>query len=526
MKLCHNIQLKTAMKIKQKVLLLILDGLGAAPDSPGNAVVKANPRNLATLWNTSAHTYLLASSEAVGLPKDVKGNSEVGHMNIGAGRVIMQTLPRIDNSITTEKYYKNAVLHESLQFANRNKSNIHLLTLISDGGVHAHINHLIATLKFYAHSNYDGNIFIHAFTDGRDSPPNSAKKYLDKVQEAINKYGQGTIATVCGRSWAMDRNSNWQRTKLAYDLITQNIGTSCSSYSQCLINNYTNGFSDEFVEPSVIVDNSNIKQNDVVLFLNFRPDRALQLTRALIDDNFTFFSRVNIYPTYFASMVESRKSFPPKVLFPKQYINMPIGNILASAGLKQLRIAESEKFPHVTYFFNGGMAVRYSNEDRIEIPSQAVSTYEEKPEMSALQLTDMLMNRIENNVYDFIVANFANPDMVGHTGNLEATTKAVSVVDNCIGELVKAFTLRGGAVVITSDHGNAEEVINLDTGEMDTEHSINPVPLIINGSNIPPRNLPYGALKDITPTILDIMGIPRPIEMTGVSLLRSNEERF
>lgn len=511
----------TAMNIKQKVLLIILDGLGAAPDSPGNAVVKAQPKNLTKLWSTSPHTYLLASGEAVGLPKDVKGNSEVGHMNIGAGRTIVQTLPRIDQSISKGLFFKNLTLIEALKYANRMKSRIHLMGLMSDGGVHSHIDHIKATLKFLSMNNFNGEVFIHAFTDGRDSPTNSSKTYLDQIQKVINETGIGQIATICGRAWAMDRNNNWDRTKKAYDLLTQNLGNQCGTYTECISKSYEKKITDEFVEPTVIVKNSNIKPRDVVLFLNFRPDRSIQLTRALIDSNFNFFPRANIYPIYLASMVEYRKNFPPKVLFPKQYIPLPIGNILASSGLRQLRIAESEKFPHVTYFFNGGAAIRYANEDRIEVPSPNVSTYDLKPEMSALPMTNLLLSKIESSVYDFTVVNFANPDMVGHSGDINATMKAISVVDYCVGELVKNFTIRGGAVIITSDHGNSEEVINLDTGEMDTEHSLNPVPFIVVGAGIPPRNLPYGALKDVTPTVLDLMGIPIPSDMTGVSLLKS-----
>lgn len=509
------------MHIKQKVLLIIMDGVGTAPDSEGNAVVKANPQNLSSIWSTSPHTYLLASGEAVGLPKEVKGNSEVGHMNIGAGRVITQTLPRIDQSIEKGLYFKNDTLQEALKYAQKSNSRIHILGLLSDGSVHSHISHFEATVKYFAENRFNGELFIHAFTDGRDSPPNSALTYLDRMQKTLDQYSLGKIATLCGRAWAMDRNNGWERTKKAYDLLTSNMGNTCSTYQECIAKSYSKKISDEFVEPTVIAQNSNIRPRDVVLFLNFRPDRALQLSRALVDSNFDFFPKANIYPIYFASMVEYRKKFPPKVLFPKQYINYPIGNIVASFGLRQLRIAESEKFPHVTYFFNGGASVRYTNEDRIEIPSPSVPTYDMKPEMSAIELTNQLLGKIESDIYDFIVVNLANPDMVAHSGNIPATIKAVQTVDHCVALLTKAFSVRGGAVVISADHGNAEELLNLDTGEMDTEHSLNPVPFMVAGLNMPPRNLPYGALKDITPTILDIMGIPIPSDMTGVSLLRA-----
>ena len=510
------------MTNRKKVLLIIMDGLGAAPASKGNAIVLANPHNLSRLWSTSLHTYLLASGEAVGLPKDVKGNSEVGHMNIGAGRVVIQTLPRIDQSISKGNFFKNSVLFEALHHVNTFNTRIHLLSLTSEGGVHAHTNHVISTLEFFSKQNFQGELFIHAFTDGRDSPMNDATRNLDKVQKYISQSGIGKIATICGRSWAMDRNHKWERTKKAYDLLTQNIGESCDTYQNCLLKSYQRNISDEFINPTVIVQGSEIRDGDVVLFLNFRPDRALQLTRSLIEEKFDKFPRVNLNKIYFASMVEYRKNFPQKVLFPKQYIDLPLGNILSSYGLRQLRISESEKFPHVTYFFNGGTAVKYTGEDRVLIQSPSVPTYDLQPEMSALKMTEVVVKRINENIYDFIVINFANPDMVAHSGNIEATIKAVATVDYCVNKLVKEFTIRGGAVVITSDHGNAEELINLDTNEIDTEHSYNPVPLMITGIGSLHTKLKYGALKDISPTILDIMGIPKPNEMVGKSLLPSS----
>jgi 2,3-bisphosphoglycerate-independent phosphoglycerate mutase len=507
------------MNQKKKVMLIILDGLGAAPASKGNAVVQANPQNLSSLWLTNPHTYLMASGEAVGLPYDGKGNSEVGHMNIGAGRTVIQTLPRINKSINRGAYFNNNILKEALQYAIQNNSRVHLLALASQGGVHSHLKHITSTIQFFSKNNFQGNLFIHAFTDGRDSPVNDAQRNLDVIQKCIDENGLGQIASLCGRAWAMDRNNQWDRTKKAYDLLVSNIGETCGSYSQCLLNSYSKNISDEFVQPTTLVKDSNIRKNDVVIFLNFRPDRALQLSQAIFDEEFDKFPRLNIYPIFFASMVEYKKGFPKKVLFPKQYINLPLGNILSTYGLRQLRISESEKFPHVTYFFNGGTAIRYSGEDRIEVPSPSVSTYDLMPEMSALKITDVLIDRIKSNIYDFIVVNFANPDMVGHTGNIQATIKAISTVDYCVNSLVKEFTARGGVAIITSDHGNSEELINIDTNEIDTEHSYNPVPLIISGLSISNNRLKYGALKDIAPTILNIMGIPAPSEMTGSSLL-------
>lgn len=509
------------MITKKKVMLMVLDGLGSAPKSNSNAVTLAQPDYLSTLWTTTPHTYLLASGEAVGLPSDVKGNSEVGHMNLGAGRVVMQTLPRINQAIKNGMFFKNGTLQESLLFAKQNKSRIHLMGLVSDGGAHSHIDHMLAVIYFFAQNGLDNNLYIHAITDGRDTPPDSAKKFLDQIQVQCDKYKVGRIATICGRSIAMDRNQNWDRTKQVYDLITQNIGLTASSYTEAIANSYTNGLTDEFIKPTVIVKDSNIKPKDVVIFLNFRPDRALQLSQALVEPTFPYFERVNIQPIYFASMVEYRKNFPPKIIFPKQYINLPLGNILASQGLSQLRISESEKFPHVTYFFNGGMSVRYAKEDRIEVPSPSVATYDLKPEMSALEVTDILINRINADIYDFILVNFANPDMVGHTGNIQAAIKAIQTINQCARDIVNTFTARGGVAIVTADHGNVEEMLNLQSGAMDTEHSINPVPIMIAGLDKQIKQIGVGSLKDVTPTILDIMGVAKPAEMTGSSLLSS-----
>ena len=510
------------MEERKKVLLIIMDGLGAAPTGKGNAVVLANPQNLSSLWTTTPHTYLLASGEAVGLPKSAKGNSEVGHMNIGGGRVVLQTLPRINKSIERGLYFNNNILKEALDFANKNKSRIHILGLASQGGVHADIGHITATIEFFSKRNFQGDLFIHAFTDGRDSPVNDGIRNLNIIQKCIETNGIGQIATLCGRAWAMDRNKLWDRTKKAYDLLVSNIGQECNSYVNCLQNAYSHNISDEYIPPTVLVKNSNIRKGDVVLFLNFRPDRALQLSEALYEENFDKFPRQNIYPIFFAGMVEYKKRFPKKVIFPKQYINLPIGNIFSSYGYRQLRIAESEKFPHVTYFFNGGVEIKYPGEDRIEVPSPSVPTYDLRPEMSAIKVTELLIDRIQKNIYDFLLVNFANPDMVGHTGNISATIKAVSTVDYCVNRLVKEFTARDGVVIITADHGNAEELINIDTNEIDTEHSFNPVPLMIAGLPTFTNKLKYGALKDIAPTVLDIMGIPIPSEMTGKSLLYSS----
>ena len=507
------------MKAKQKVLLIILDGLGAAPKNNGNAVVLANPQNLSTLWNIYPHTYLLASGEAVGLPKNVRGNSEVGHLNLGAGNVVAQTLPRIDNAIKRGLIYSNDTLKASLAHAIKYNSNIHLIGLLSDGSVHSHIDHFKAVIDFYAKSNFENNLFIHAFTDGRDTPTNAALQYLTDIDKYCLDKGIGKIGTIIGRYYAMDRNNQWDRTERAYFLLTRNVGERHSTYGEAIDSSYQKGITDEFMEP-IVINDSTIKPNDVVIFLNFRPDRALQLTQAFEQSDFTSFQRDKIPNLFFTSMVEYSKGFPEKVIFAKQYVTLPVGKIIDSVGLRQLRIAETEKFPHVTYFFNGGASVVYSNEDQISIPSPQVATYDLKPEMSALEVLNVLTQRIMSKSYDFILVNFANADMVGHTGVLNAGVKAVQTVDYCVHELVNLFVSQGGAVIITADHGNVEEMINLDNGEIDTEHSINPVPCIIAGTNATNRFLPYGALKDIAPTILDIMGVSKPGDMNGQSLLR------
>lgn len=508
--------------MRKRVLLIIMDGVGVAPRSKGNAVTLAKPRNLSVFWNTYPRTYLLASEEAVGLPTGTKGNSEVGHLNIGSGRVINQNLPRINKSIDSGVYSQNPTLLSALKYARKAGGDIHLLGCLSNGSVHAHIDHFEATLEALAHSNFEGNVFIHAFTDGRDTPPDSAKGFLRKMDDFCTRIGIGSISSICGRSIAMDRMQKWEKTQKVYNLLTKNEGLKFDTWAQAVDSAYNSGLTDEFIPPSKIVsagDNSNIKEGDAVLFMNYRADRALQLTQSLADPAFSHFENPLLDKIFFASMVEYRKGLPNNVLFPKEYINLPIGKVLSSMGLRQLRIAETEKFPHVTYFFNGGISVKYQGEDRIEVPSPNVATYDLKPEMSAMEVLKILSYRISMDMYDFLVVNLANGDMVGHTGNLDASIKSVEVVDHCVSELAKRFTARGGTVLITADHGNVEEVVNLRNGEIDTEHSINPVPFIIVDKDLQGRMLPYGSLKDIAPTILNIMGIPIPSEMTGRPLI-------
>lgn len=508
------------MNVKQRVLLIILDGLGAAPENEGNAVVLANPKNLSSMWSTFPHTYLLASGQAVGLPKNVKGNSEVGHLNLGAGTTVLQNLPRINKAIESGLIYKNNTLKEAYTHALKYNSNVHLVGLLSNGSVHSHVDHFKAIVSYFSKMNFPNELLIHAITDGRDSSPHSSLNSLIEMDKFCLDQGLGKIATIIGRYYAMDRNKKWDRTQKAYYLLEKNMGERFPTYQKAIETYYQRNLTDEFLEPTVI-NPATIQPNDVVIMVNFRPDRALQLTEALIAEEFVGFTREPIPNLFLASMTEYRKNFPKHTIFPKQYTSLPFGKIIDSLGLRQLRISETEKFPHVTYFFNGGFPAPYSKEDRIVVPSPKVPTYDMKPEMSAFEITNVLESRIKAKMYDFILVNFANTDMVGHTGNLGAGVKAVQTVDYCVKELVRTFTSLGGAVVITADHGNAEEMINLETGEAYTEHSLNPVPLIIMGTDISARSLPYGSLKDVAPTMLQVMGIAQPSEMNGKSLIQS-----
>lgn len=508
---------------KQKVMLIILDGLGAAPHSRGNAVSLAKPTNLIKYWDAYPHTYLDASGKAVGLPDGIYGNSEVGHLNIGAGKTILQNLPKINKSIETGRFFSNATLEEALAHATRYNGRVHIMGCLSDGAVHAHVDHFIATLKFFQRKDFKGKLYVHAFSDGRDTPQKSTKEFLGKVQETIDEIGAGHIATVVGRALAMDRNSKWERTQKAYNLLASGKGATFKRWDKAVDKAYESDEIDEYLEPIIIPDGDTlpiIRNNDVVLFMNFRSDRAMQLSDAFIKDSFDDFPVKKLENLFFASMVPYRRNFPEKQIFPKEYLKLSIGRILAEHGKRQLRIAESEKFPHVTYFFNGGLPIKYNGEDRIEIKSPNVATYDQKPEMSANEVSASLIERIKLDIYDFIVLNFANPDMVGHTGNLAACVKAVQSVDYLLGKIVPEFQARGGTVIITADHGNVEEVIKVENGEIDTEHSLNPVPFIIVDDKLKKQHLEYGKLSDIAPTILEMMGINSPTEMNGESLLK------
>ncbi len=503
------------MESKNKILLLILDGVGVAPKSPGNAVTIAQPKQLIKLWETYPRTYLDAAGESVGLMDGTNGNSEVGHLTMGSGKINYQNLLKINNSIKKGDFFYNNTLKAMVDYAKKNKSKIHLMGCLSDGGVHSDIGHFVSTLEFLFRQNFSGEVLIHAFTDGRDSPQRAANEYLNFLEENMKKFKLGRIASICGRAYAMDRNNILERTKKAYELLTQGKGEHSHDWQSALSKAYQAGQNDEYMEPTLLfknsVEESIIKDEDAVLFLNFRPDRALQLTRAF-----------GKHP-FFVGMVEYEKGVPQKTIFSKDYINLPLGRIISNAGYRQLRIAESEKYPHVTYFFNGGLPIQYPGEDRMNIPSPDVATYDLKPEMSAYEVYKKLAEILTGkNNYHFVVMNLANGDMVGHTGNLDASIKAIKVVDDIVGRVLKLSKKYDWTLMITADHGNIERMVEPETQEVTTEHSQNPVPLIIVNEqlrNFAKKQLRIGGLFDLSPTILKLMNIERPDGITGHSLI-------
>ncbi len=504
------------------LVMIILDGIGIAPSSQGNAVTTANPPYLQKAWDSYPHTYLQASQQYVGLPPGIKGNSEVGHMNLGSGRVVFQELPRIDRAIEKNTFSSNQVLVKAFEHAKQNNSRLHAAVCWSDAGVHGTIAHLEALLDMAAKLEFKQQLIIHAFTDGRDSPPKSAEQYFNRISEKIKQTGVGVIGTMMGRYYAMDRNESWDRIEKAYNALTSGQGITVNSWQEGLNQAYARNEIDEFIQPTVIANtDSTVKPNDAFILLNFRADRAVELTSAFLLPEFSYFKRSSVPANlYYVGMTEYAKGIPQNVAFPKENINLPFGRIISEAGMRQLRIAESEKFPHVTYFFNGGRSIKFDGEDRIEIPSPAVATYDMKPEMSAEEVTRVLLEKLSLRIYDFILVNFANGDMVGHTGVLEAGVKAISVVDSCVEKIVTEVNSVGGVAILTADHGNAEEMINQQTGEIDTEHSINPVPFII----VPPKalttnlKLPSGVLADVSTTALSLLGLNKPSELSGENL--------
>ncbi|OGY23863.1 MAG: phosphoglycerate mutase (2,3-diphosphoglycerate-independent), partial [Candidatus Woykebacteria bacterium RBG_13_40_7b] len=512
---------------QKTLVIIIIDGWGIATAGTGNAIESANIPNFRELWHSYPRGQLQAAGEAVGLPKNEAGNSEVGHLNIGAGRVVYQDLLRISLSIADGSFLRNESLAHATNHVKRNNSSLHLAGLVGGGVVHSYLEHLYALLWLAKDHNIE-NVYLHLFTDGRDSPPTSAINYVGEIQEKLSNLSVGEIASISGRYYAMDRDNRWERTKKAYLALVGKEGNKASSVLDSIQNSYSQNITDEFIVPTMIVNAKgqnvgSIKRGDALVFFNFRADRARQLTKAFILPEFNEFPREKIQDLFVVTFSEYEKGLPCAVAFTSKEVDLPLGLVIAERGFRQLRIAETEKYAHVTYFLNGGREDPFIGEDRVLIPSPKVATYDLKPEMSARGITDVAIERINQQFYEMVILNFANPDMVGHSGNLEATKKAVETVDECLGKIVKTTLAMNGKVVVTADHGNAEEMLTLQ-GEIDTEHSTNHVPIIIVDQDLKMvnnKNLPSGILADIAPTILAILNIPKPQIMTGKNLLAS-----
>lgn len=503
--------------MKKPVLLMILDGWGIAPASSTNAAVAARTPNLDGYFACYPHTSLQASGREVGLPAGQIGNSEVGHLNIGSGRIIYQSLTRISKAIEDGDFFKNGVLCDTMERTREAGAALHLLGLVSDGGVHSHLTHLLALLELAKQYGLS-RVYVHAFLDGRDVPPQSALTYLKELQQGMDGIGVGQIATVSGRYYAMDRDKRWERVERAYKALVLGEGAAAADAVSGVEASYAAGVTDEFVEPLVIdgVD-GRIKAGDGVIFFNFRPDRARELTRALHDEDFPYFARpLEARPVCFACMAQYDATIDAPVAYPPETIGDTLGQVLADHGMRQLRIAETEKYAHVTFFFNGGVEEPNANEERILIPSPKVATYDLQPEMSAEEVTQALLAELDKDKFDAIILNFANPDMVGHTGVLAAAVKAMEKVDDCTGRIVRRVLELGGTVCITADHGNLEKMAEAD-GEPNTAHTTNPVPFIVVSRE--QHKLHSGILADIAPTLLELLHIEQPAAMTGRSLL-------
>lgn len=509
--------------MKKPVILMILDGFGIAPEK-GNAIKAAKKPNIDKLFASNPLTQIGASGMDVGLPDGQMGNSEVGHTNMGAGRIVYQELTRITKTINEDKLKDNEAIVDAMDKALKNGTALHLMGLLSDGGVHSHIEHLYGILELAKKKGLK-DVYIHAFLDGRDVPPSSAAEYADKLLDKLKEIGIGKVATVEGRYYAMDRDNNWDRVKKAYDSLVLGEGVKATSAVKAMEASYADGVTDEFVIPTVITDEAGqplsvVKENDSVIFFNFRPDRAREMTRAFCDDKFTGFDRKFI-PLTFVCFKDYDETIPNKLIaFENGSIKNTFGEYIASKGLKQLRLAETEKYAHVTFFFNGGVEEPNVDEARLLVNSpKDVATYDLKPEMSAPEVGMDLVEAIKSDKYDVIIINFANPDMVGHTGVIPAAIKAVERVDQLVGDAVQAVKDVDGVLFICADHGNAEKMIDYETGKPHTAHTTNPVPFILVNADPSYKLREGGCLADIAPTLLEIMGLPQPAEMTGKSLI-------
>ncbi|MTH53801.1 2,3-bisphosphoglycerate-independent phosphoglycerate mutase [Bacillus mangrovi] len=507
---------------KKPVALIILDGFGLRRETEGNAVAQANKPNFDRYWEQYPHSELTASGEAVGLPEGQMGNSEVGHLNIGAGRVVYQSLTRVNVAIREGEFEKNQTFLDAMNHAKENGTALHLAGLLSDGGVHSHIEHLFALLKL-AKSEGIEKVYVHGFLDGRDVGPQTAEKYIKALQKNLEQYG-GELATVSGRYYSMDRDKRWDRVEKAYRAMVYGEGPDYRDPLELVKDSYENGIHDEFVIPSVMTKEDGspvgtIQDNDSIIFYNFRPDRAIQISNTFTNADFRDFDRGEKAPkdVYFVSLTHFSETVKGFVAFKPVNLDNTIGEVLAQNGLKQLRIAETEKYPHVTFFMSGGREEKFEGETRILIDSPKVATYDLQPEMSAHEVTDALLAEIHGDKQDAIILNFANPDMVGHSGKVEPTVKAIETVDECLGKVVDAILEKGGTAIITADHGNADILIS-ENGEPHTAHTTNPVPVIVTKQGLELRE--DGILGDLAPTMLDLLDVDKPSEMTGTSLIK------
>jgi len=508
--------------MKKPIALIIMDGFGESKIVEGNAVLNAKTPNLDKLIAECPNTLIAASGMDVGLPEGQMGNSEVGHTNIGAGRIVYQDLTRVSKSIADGDFFTNEVLVEAMN--NAKNGALHLMGLISNGGVHSHIDHLKALIKMAKEQGVE-NVFVHGFTDGRDVAPTSALSFVEDIENYMKEVGVGKFASLSGRYYAMDRDKRWERVQLAYEAMVTGKGNTATSAKEAIEKSYADDKIDEFVVPVVMVDENGqpiglIKENDSIVFGNFRPDRAREITRALVCDEFVGFDRPCM-KTFFVCLTTYDVTIKNvHVAFKPQSLENTLGEYLAKNGKSQLRTAETEKYAHVTFFFNGGVEEANEGEERLLVPSPKVATYDLQPEMNAPELTEKVLAKIDEDKYDFIVLNYANPDMVGHTGVVEAAIKAVETVDTCVGKVVDKIVSKGGSVLITADHGNAELMQDPETKTTITAHSTNPVPFIVVGEEFKTANLREGGrLSDIAPTVLDMMNLKKPEEMTGQSLI-------
>lgn len=504
------------------IILIIIDGYGINPNPKGNAIYLAKKPNLDQLTLKYPHTQLQTSGLAVGLPEGQMGNSEVGHMNIGAGRVVFQDITRIDKAIADGSFFKNKALLSAVNWAKEKNCSLHLMGLVSDGGVHSSLTHLFALLDM-AKRNQVKEVYVHAFLDGRDTSPTAGVRYLQQLQDKMQELGVGKLSTVVGRYYAMDRDKRWDRTKKGYDAVVKGEGEYSDNITATIEKFYAQNITDEFMLPIVLGEKKSgrlsgrVKDGDAVIYFNFRADRARQLSFALTDCNFKEFPKENV-KVHLVSMCWYHDKLDAQIAFPNEKLDNNLGEFISKLGKKQLRMAETEKYAHVTFFFNGGNETPYEGEDRILVPSAKVATYDLKPEMSAYEVTQRVVSEIKSKKYDLIILNYANPDMVGHTGVIPAAVKAVEVVDECIGKVIEAVKEVDGTALITADHGNCEMMIDYQTGKVHTAHTTFPVPLILVKNDYGIK-LKEGKLADIAPTILDLMGIEKPKEMEGVSLL-------